>query len=329
MTTSTDPTGRMGEVYSATQTAFGTAAASPDQTFVRRAFYGWRPAPQSEPQEDQILGAGFANAIDERPAAPDIERGGLSVDWPLDTIQIGYVLAEILGAPSTNGAGPYIHTFSSGAAQLPSRTFERKLATGQFDGAVGVVGRSLRLPIGSDRGYARVTAEYLVRESVAQYGASIAGSPTALALSNRVPSAVGAIALDGAAMGAVLSGAMTITNQLGEDAYHGSRFIDDVQLEGRQVALDLSVRFKGAAARGLGELAEGEYLPGTHTLVLTWELGASNKLVVTVRNLRFAKTAPATSGPGRLDVPLRARGEVGAADPMITAVLTNGHAAYG
>src|SRR5690606_694268 len=154
---------------------------------------------------------GFANAIDERPAAPDIERGGLSVDWPLDTIQIGYVLAEILGAPSTNGAGPYIHTFSSGAAQLPSRTFERKLATGQFDGAVGVVGRSRRLPIGSGRGYARVTAEYLVRESVAQYGASIAGSPTALALSNRVPSAVGAIALDGAAMGAVLSGAMTIT----------------------------------------------------------------------------------------------------------------------
>lgn len=328
MTTTADPRGRMQELCSASQTALATAAAAPGQTFQRRAFYDWRPAPQSEPQEDQVLGAGFHNTVDETPAAPDLERGGLGVDWPLDMIQAGYALFEVFGAPATTGDGPYVHTFTSATVQLPTRTFERKLASGQFDGAVGAVARSIRFPVGADRGYTRVSVEYLTRELLEQYADSIAGEAAALALSARVPRALGQIALDGSALGSVLSGSVTVTNLLGEDAYHGSRFIDDVQLEGRQVALDLTVRFKGAAARDLGKLAVGAYLPAAHDLVLTWELSASSKLVLTIRNLRFAKTAPGTNGPGRLDVPLRARGEVGAADPMITAVLTNGQAAY-
>lgn len=328
MTTSSDPRGRAVELYSGTQTALATGVVSPDVTFVRRHYYDWTPSPQSEPQDDTILGGGFANSIDDTPAAPDVERAGIRVVWPMDLVQLGYVLAEMFGGPVTTGGGPYVHTFSSGTAVLPSRTIERKLATGQFDGAIGLVGRSLQIPIGSDRGYTRVNADYFARSMPKQYASSIAGAPTALSLASRVPRAVGTIKRDGVALGSILSGDLTLTNQLGEDSYHGSPLIDDVQLEGRSVALNLTGRFKGAALRDLGELANGAYLPGVQDIELEWSLSASLKLTITVRNVRFAKTSPTTSGPGRLDIGLKGRAEVGAASSMVTAVLTNGHTAY-
>lgn len=46
MTTSNDPRGRLAELYSASQTALITPAASPGQTFQRRHFYDWTPSPQ-------------------------------------------------------------------------------------------------------------------------------------------------------------------------------------------------------------------------------------------------------------------------------------------
>ena len=150
MTTSNDPRGRGVEIYSASQTALAEAAES---GFVRRAYYDWSPSPQDEPQDDEVLGAGFHNSIDAAPAAPDLHRGGLTVDWPMDLIQCGHALAEVFGLPATTGtSAPYAHTFSSATAQVPSRTFERKLASGQFDGAIGAIGRSIRFPIGPERG---------------------------------------------------------------------------------------------------------------------------------------------------------------------------------
>lgn len=325
MPTSNDPRGRAVEIYSASQTALAEAAS---EGFVRRAYYDWSPAPQDEPQDDEVLGAGFHNSIDAAPAAPDLHRGGLTVDWPMDLIQCGHALAEVFGLPSTSGAGPYVHTFSSGTGQLPIRTFERKLASGQFDGAIGAVGRSIRFPIGPERGYTRLQAGYFTRQLVEQYADSIAGEPATPSLANRVPRAVGKIKLDGAELGSILTGSATVENQLDEDAYHGSRFVDDVQLIGRRAMLEMTGRFKGAALRDLGEVAAGTLLPGAHDVELAYELSASMKLVVTIRNIRFAVVGVATRGVGRLDVPLRGRAEVGASAAMCTAVLTNSQATY-
>lgn len=328
MTTSNDPRGRMAELYAARQTALAVSAASPGQTFVRRAFYEMTPSPQSEPQSDDVLGAAFSNTIDETPAAPDIERGSQRIVWPLDMTQIGWVLAEFFGAPTTTGAGPYVHTFSSANAQLPSTTFERRLAAGMFDGSVGAVCRSLQFPLGADRGFTKINADYFVRQVLDQYASTVAGSATAVALSARVPRAVGVIKSGGSVLGSIISGDATLTNSLGEDAYHGSALVEDVQLEGRMVALNLTGRFKGAALRDLGKIATGAYLQGVQDIDLEWTLSAALKLVLTIRNVRFAKTAPGMGGPGRLDVPLKGRAEVGAAAGMITAVLTNGQATY-
>ena len=126
----------------------------------------------------------------------------------------------------------------------------------------------------------------------------------------------------------MISGDVTLTNIVGEDSYHGSRFIDDVQLDGRQAAVNLTGRFKGAAMRDLGKLEAGQFLPEAYDLETAWQLTATLKLVMTLRNQRFAKVGVATPGPGRLDVALRSRGEVGAAADMVTAVLTNGQDEY-
>jgi hypothetical protein len=328
MSTSNDPRGRLSELYSARQTNLMTSAASPGQTFTRRHFYDWSPSPQSEPQDDDVMGGGFANSIDARPAAPDLERASLRVVWPLDLTQIGHVLTEFFGAEVAAGSAPYTHTFNSGTVVVPTTTFERKLGASQFDGAVGAVCRSLQFPIGADRGYTRINADYFAREALEQYGTSVAGSPELPALAARVPRAVGSVKRDGVALGSIISGDVTLTNVLGEDNYHGSKFIDDVQLEGRTVSLNLTGRFKGAALRDLGKIGVGQYLPGTQDIELAWELSANLKLVLTIRNVRFAKVGIGTGGPGRLDVPLRGRAEIGASDPMVTAVLTNAQAAY-
>lgn len=322
MSTSSDPRGRLAELYSAKQTALAAPAVSPGQTFVRRHFYDLQLQPQSEPQDDDIMGGGFANSIDARPAAPDIERGSVRAVYPLDMVQIGFLLAEFFGTVTPTGAGPYVHTFDSASVVIPSTTIERKINTGAFDGAVGLVARSLTFPIGADRGYTRINAEYFARQCMEQYASTTAGTPTAVALGARVPRAVGSIKRDGVALGSIISGDVTLTNVLGEDAYHGSALVEDVQLEGRTAALNLTGRFKGAALRDMGKVASGAYLPGVYDIELAWTLSASLSLVLTLRNQRFAKVGIATSGPGRLDVGLRGRGEVGAASAMVTAVLT-------
>lgn len=328
MSTSNDPRGRLSELYSGIQTNLITPAAAPGQTFARRHFYDFSPSPQSEPQDDDIMGGGFAYSIDSRPAAPDLERGSLRVVWPLDLLQIGHVLGEFFGAGISTGTGPYNHTFNSGVAVIPSTTFERKLSGTQFDGTVGAVCRSLQFPIGADRGYTRINADYFARQVLDQYGASIAGTPDMPELAARVPRAVGSIKRNGVALGAIISGDVTLTNVLGEDNYSGSKFIDDVQLEGRTVALNLTGRFKGTALRDLGKIAVGQYLQDAQDIELAWELSANLKLVMTIRNVRFAKVGIGTAGPGRLDVPLRGRAEIGASDPMVTVVLTHSQEHY-
>ena len=328
MTTSNDPRGRLAELYSASQTALITPAASPGQPFTRRQFYDWTPSPQEEPQDDEVMGGGFANSVDARPAAPDVHRASVRIAWPLDLIQIGHALSELLGLPVTTGTGPYVHTFDSATTQVPTRTFERKLAAGQFDGVTGAVARSLQFPIGSDRGYTRVSGEYFARESLEQYAVSIAGSPETPTLANRVPRAVGGLKRAGAAFAAAISGDVTIANVLGEDSYHGSKFIDDVQLEGRTAAVNITGRFKGAAMRDLGKVPVGAFLPDPHDFELDWQLTASMKLALTVRNVRFARVGVGSSGPGRMDVPLRGRAEIGTALSMVSAVLTNSQEAY-
>jgi hypothetical protein len=327
MTTSNDPRGRLTECWTARQTALATAATTA-ASWVRRHFYDITPTPQNEPQPDDVMGGGVHNSVDEREAAPDIDRNSVGIAWPLDLIQIGWVLAELFGAPVTTGSAPYTHTFTSGTVQIPTTTLERKFGAGAFDGAIGLVLRSLQLPIGADRGYTRAQAQYFARETPDQYGTTLVGATTATpALSARVPRAVGAIARDGVALGHILSGDVTMTNLLGEDSYHGTRFVDDVQLEGRQASINLTGRFKGAALRDLGKIATGAYLPGTQTITLTWTLGTMS-LTLTIRGVRFARTAPGSGGPGRMDVPLRGRAEVQTADPMITAVLVNTQATY-
>lgn len=328
MTTSNDPRGRLAELYSARQLNLATAAASPAQPFTRRHFYGFSPTPQSEPQDDPLLGGGFHNSVDDRPGAPDVERGSLRVGWPLDLVQIGWALQELLGQPTTTGAGPYVHTFTSSTVQVPTTTFERRLGAGAFDGVIGAVCRSLQFPIGADRGYVRVNADYVVRQVLEQYPESVAGDFATPLVDKRVPRAAGTIKRNGVDLGSIISGDVTITNQLGEDSYHGSRFIDDVAMEGRGASMSLTGRFKGAALREFGAIPAGQIIQQPMDIELVWPLGPSLKLELTVRNLRFAKVGVATEGPGRLDVQLRGRGEIGADAAMVSAVLTNAQAAY-
>ena len=63
------------------------------------------------------------------PQAPQKDLIDVSGDIvvPVDAVAFGYWLKALLGAPTTTGAGPYTHTFTSGGASLPSLSIEKQM----------------------------------------------------------------------------------------------------------------------------------------------------------------------------------------------------------
>lgn len=318
------PRGRKMLIRVAPQASFDAAAAT---GFVQLAAYAHSFLPASEPQDDDVLG-GFANSIDDRPAAPDIEDGSGRIEWAFDMAQVGWILRQVFGAPVTTGTGPYVHTFGA-SETIPDHTLEREIANGaQYDGVIGAVARQITFGVGSDKGYRRLPVEYVARQVVDQYAASIAGAFATPTLSNRVPAAVGSLKRDGAAMGSILSGDIVIQNEIEMDRYDGDRLNGAAFLTGRKVAVNLQARFLNATLRDLGKIATGQYLPGVYSIERTYELSASLKLVITCANVRFAKAGLEVSNGKHTTVPLRGRAEVSAAAAAVTCVLTNSTASY-
>ena len=112
-----------------------------------------------------MLGAGFANFIDSRPAAPDVENATGKIAVPLDMGQIGFWLAAALGRVSATGGGPYTHAFVSGAITagnpLPSMFLERGFVTSQYEAMRGAAIKTLKLPFGPGVGYQQVDLELM------------------------------------------------------------------------------------------------------------------------------------------------------------------------
>jgi hypothetical protein len=89
---------------------------------------------------DDILGPGYANTVDGRPAGPNVEDATGKLSVPLDLAQIGWWLGAGLGRVSATGTTPKSHAFTSGNTSLPSLYLEREiLAAAQYEAMAGGV----------------------------------------------------------------------------------------------------------------------------------------------------------------------------------------------
>lgn len=326
MTTTVLPRGRQSKLRLAYQTAFATQAASGFQELntYTHAFNRSRPL-----QDDDVLGAGFANLVDDRPAAPGLEEADVSLSVPFDLAQIGYWLKLGLGAPSTSGTTTKTHVFTTGNTSLPSATMERELlAAAQFEAAIGAVCKTMKFDFGPQQGFRALDLSFGARQISAAAVASIAGTPTVQPLANRLPASIGTIKQAGTAIGQVMTGDLMITHELEFDRYVGDPFRSAAGLTKTNAELNFTARYTTDTQRNFANPDATLLLPAAYAISIEYVISATLKLVLDLPAVRFEPVSIAVSNGGAMTQAFKGRCEVGASSPMLTATLTNAFAGY-
>jgi Phage tail tube protein len=281
-------------------------------------------------ESDDILGAGFANQVDARPAAPDVEDATAKISVAMDLLQLETWLGAALGpATITGAASPFTHAFASGSTPLPSLSIEREFVAGaQYDGAVGMVIKTLKLPFKPGKGFTMVDMDLVGQQVLAPYTATAAGVPVVRIPGQRVANYVGAISIGGVQVGQIIDGSLTLTNDITLDRYIGSsEYVAAAILEGQDVAVDMTARYNTDALRALG-VVDPQFVPPVQAVTFTWApQGSQFSLTAQLPQVRFEPVnAPVTNGK-TITQTLKGRAEVGAETPMLTVVLVNSEAA--
>lgn len=320
MPTSALPRGRQTKLRLAWETTFGV---NPGSAFFELNTYTSDLARARTLDADDILGAGFANNVDARPAGPDVETATGKLTVPLDLVQIGFWLAAAMGRIAPTGSGPYTHAFTSGVTPLPSFSLERELvAASQYDGFNGAVIKTLKLPFKPGKGYNMIDLDLVGKQVLEPYTSTAAGTPTVEALANRVPNSVGIVKIAGSQVGNVIDGSFTLTNDITLDRYIGSSTYPAAAiLEGMDVAVDLTARYATDVLANYGALG-GAILPPVQEVDFIYTLGAM-VLTVSLPNVRFEPVNKPVSNGKTITIAMKGRAEVGASAAMMTATLVN------
>ncbi len=277
-------------------------------------------------EADDILGAGFANNVDARPAAPNVEDAAGKLSVPGDLEQIGFWLAAAFGrAGAPTGSGPYTHTFVSGANPLTSFSLERELvAAAQYDGANGFVVKSLKLPFKPGKGYMMADVDLAGAHVLDPYTSTAAGTPTVVNLANRVANFVGTLSIGGTQVGLAMDASATFTNDLTLDRYiQNSAYVAAAVREGMDIAVDVTARYNTDALVANG-VVDPNYLPAAQAVVLTWApTGSAYSLALTLPAVRFEPVGKPVNNGKTITIALKGRAEVGASAAMATAVLVS------
>jgi hypothetical protein len=325
MTTTSLPRGRGSIIRASYQSALATAMTT---SFSELNTYGHDFQKSRPLGDDDILGAGFANSVDARPAVPDVEDAKGSLLVPLDISQIGFWLGAAMGRVSATGTTPKSHVFSSGGLTLPSMTLERQLISGQFEEMVGAVVTGITFPFGAGAGYHQVGIDLAGVKIIEPYSSTLAGSPTVEALANRVPKGVGVIKVATTQIGSIISGSCKLTNSVDWDRYVGdSNFPSLAALTKQDVDFNLTARYNTDALRAYGSLGSN-LLPTAQQFDIEYTLSASLKLTLTAKNVRCEPVNVPVQNGGTMTVGIKGRAEVDASNAMLTATLLNSHATY-
>jgi len=318
MSIATDPRGRSTKVRIAYESTYGTAETT---GFFELNTYAHDFKRNRPLVADDVLGAGYHNGVDARPAAPNVEDGSWSIEVPFDLTQIGYWLKAGLGDVTGSGT-PKVHSFTSGVAALPSMTMERELASGQFEEAIGAVITKMTFSFGAGPGFHSVKIEGICKQVTEPYASTLAGTPTVVTLAARIAKSLGVVKVATTQIGAIISGEVVLTNEVVADRFVGdTAFISQVNLVNQDCEWNLDARYKTDVLRAYANLSSG--LPAAQRLDVEYITSSSLKAVLTSLAVRAEPVgAPVTNG-GLVTISIKGRAEVGAAAAMFTLTLTN------
>lgn len=297
------------------ETTYGTPPAS---GFVNIPFASTNLGAMQPLLDSELLGNG------RDPFAP--VKDAIDVDGdmviPVDAVSMGYWLKGLLGAPTTTGAGPYVHTFVSGADLLPSMAIEVGHPDVPFFSMyAGVKANSLNLNM-QRKGLITATVA-MIAQGEGNGTSTAAGSPTALTL-QRFGSFHGSIERNGSPLGSIVSAQLTYSNNLDRvEVLRDDGKIDGLDEGVASLSGNLVARFDSAT------LFDQAVAGDPCSLAFSYEISPSVKLVITAHAVYLPVPKKEISGPAGVQVTFDWQAAKAASPArMMTAVLTNGVEEY-
>lgn len=258
------------------------------------------------------------------PAAPirDVIKVEGNIVIPVDLRNFGHWLKALFGAPTTTGTGPYVHTFVSGAASLPSIAVEVGMPDipAYFMNA-GVRANSLQLTFARS-GAANATLNCIAQGETSDITSS-GGTPTTATLT-RFNQFQGSIKKDGVSLGNVTGAQLTYSNNLER--------IETIRSDGKIESADptiasltgnIAVRF---ADTGLIDAATDDT---PLELEFAYTIDSDNSLTFTAHKVYLPKPKLAVNGPGGVQATFDWQAAKATSPArMLTVVLKNDIASY-
>ena len=258
------------------------------------------------------------------PAQPvrDVIKVEGNIVVPVDLRNFGHWLKALLGVPTTTGTGPYVHTFVSGVASLPSLAVEvgmSDIPTYFMNSGVRV--NSLQLS------FARSGAAHATLNCIAQgeerAGSSGGGTPTTATLT-RFNQFQGSIKKDGSALGNVTGAQLTYSNNLER--------IETIRSDGKIESADPTIAaLTGNIAVRFADTTLIDAATDNTPLELefAYTIDGDNALTFTAHEVYLPKPKLAVSGPGGVQATFDWQAAKATSPArMLTVVLKNGVASY-
>lgn len=297
------------------ETVYGT---SPTGNYIKLPFVSSDLGSEQGLISSDLIGQG------RDPSAPirDVIRVEGNIVVPVDARNIGHWLKGLLGAPTTTGAGPYTHTFSSGVSSLPSLSLELGLPDiPSYIMCAGVILNSLQLKFARS-GSASATLN-AVAQGEAKTTTSSGGTATVATLT-RFNQFQGYVKKGATALGNVTSADLTYSNNIERvETIRSDGKIDGADPTIASLTGSIETRFADttlvdAAAAGTSVALEFGYV-----------VDANTSLVFTIPEVYLPKPKLPVNGPGGVQAVFNWQAsKPSAGGAMLTVVLKNDVSSY-
>lgn len=252
----------------------------------------------------------------------DVIRVEGNVVVPVDLRNFGHWLKALLGAPTTTGTGPYTHTFSSGAASLPSLALEVGMPEVPiFFTEAGVRVNSAQLTFARS-GAANATLN-CIAQGETDAGVTGGGTPTTATLT-RFNQFQASIKKDGLQLGNVTGAQLTYSNNLERiETIRSDGKIDGADPTIAALTGNIEVRFADTA------LIDAATDNTPLELAFAYTIDADKSLTFTAHEVYLPKPKLAISGPGGVQATFDWQAAKATSPArMLTVVLKNDVASY-
>lgn len=307
--------GANAKLAGAFETTYGTV---PGSGFIPLPFVRSTLGPEQGLIEDDLLG----NGRESYDPTLDVVTNDSEVVVPVDARNFGHWLKLLLGVPVTTGAGPYVHTFTSGSDSLPSMSIETQLPdVPSFEMNYGQRGNSCQIGL-SRSGLLNATIGLVGKGATDRASATDAGTLAAALAVTRFRQAIGEIKREGASLGSIVSAELSFTNNLDK--------VETIQPDGEIEDAD-PAKFMGTGSVTQRYNSLTLYNDATNgspvELSFGWAIGAGTSLLFTFPRVFLPRVKTPIDGPNGVQstANFMASGASGAA---MTAVLTNDVASY-